>query len=198
MTVDVNVLKADEAFLDDIDEIIEDTMVQIFVLKSENEEELEEVKEHASNYSQIFYYAPLSLKEEVDANCLGFLVASVDELDVEIEKPLFIEDSNLKPQMIEKLLESSNSGIILNATKPYLELESFFISIGALNFDNFESGVIAGIPMSKIVLQSSYPEFGFEEIFPTVKRISDEMFRPDQSIIAQATKNSLQLFGFKK
>ena len=52
--------------------------------------------------------------------------------------------------------------------------------------------------VQKLVLQSGYPDFGFEGIFETSKAISDVMFRPDQSIIAEATKNSLLLFGFKK
>lgn len=31
-----------------------------------------------------------------------------------------------------------------------------------------------------------------------VKVISDAMFRPEQSLIARATKSSLELFGFSK
>ena len=52
--------------------------------------------------------------------------------------------------------------------------------------------------MDRIVLQSGYPDYGFEQIFDTAKRISDVMFRPEQSIIANATRNALSLLGFKK
>jgi hypothetical protein len=51
--------------------------------------------------------------------------------------------------------------------------------------------------MDRIVLQSGYPEHGFETIFGAVKVISDAMFRPEQSIVARATKSSLELLGFR-
>jgi hypothetical protein len=52
--------------------------------------------------------------------------------------------------------------------------------------------------MEKLVMQSGYPEYGFEEIFETSKAISDVMFRPDPSILAAATKSALTLLGFNK
>lgn len=77
-------------------------------------------------------------------------------------------------------------------------LEDFYVAIGPGNVKTFDADKLAKLPMQKLVLQSSYPDFGFGEIFETSKAISDLMLRPDQSIIAEATKNSLILFGFKR
>jgi len=198
MTVDVNVLKADEDFLDEIDEIIEDTMVQIFVLRSSNAEELEDVKESVTQHNALFYYAPIKYINDVDEKCVGFLVANEEEAKLAKEKVIYVEASSLTPDIIEILSKNNSKGIILNAAKVYPELENFFICINPANFNKFDDGVIAELPMNKIVLASSYPNFGFDEIFLLSKKISDKNFRPDQSIISEATKNALILFGFKK
>lgn len=198
MTVDVNVLKADEDFLDEIDEIIEDTMVQIFVLRSSNAEELEDVKESVTQHNALFYYAPIKYINDVDEKCVGFLVANEEEAKLAKEKVIYVEASSLTPDIIEILSKNNSKGIILNAAKVYPELENFFICINPANINKFEDGVIAELPMNKIVLASSYPNFGFDEIFLLSKKISDKNFRPDQSIISEATKNALILFGFKK
>lgn len=198
MTVDVNVRKADEAFLDDIDEIIEDTMVQIFVLCASNEVELERVQKDVTTHNTLFYYAPIEFLDRVDKKCLGFLVKTPNDVLLAKDKVLYVQESSLDEAMLEALIKSQSKGIILNATKPYPSLENFFISISGANIEIFDTDVLAKLPMDKIVLESSYPEFDFEEIFLLSKKISDKNFRPDQSIIAQATKNSLALFGFHK
>lgn len=198
MTIDVNVLKADEYFLDEIDEIIEDTMVQIFVLRSSNIEELEDVKESVKQHNALFYYAPIEYINDVDEKCIGFLVANEEEAELAKEKVIYVEASNLTPNMIKRLSKNGSRGIILNAIKVYPELKNFFVCINPANIDKFEDGVIAKLPMNKIVLTSSYPNFGFDEIFLLSKKISDKNFRPDQSIISEATRNALILFGFKK
>ena len=44
MTIDVNLCNADEAFLADIEEIMEDTMVQMFILHPKTISEIEEAQ----------------------------------------------------------------------------------------------------------------------------------------------------------
>jgi hypothetical protein len=198
MTVDVNVNDADEIFLEDIEEIIEDTMVQIFLLRSSNEKELQSVQRKVKHHNSLFYYAPATCTELIDEKCKGLLVENSEEINLCKDKALYVEETDLTPQMIKSLVEHKSKGIILNATKTYPELKNFFICITPQNIESFQEGVIAKLPMSKIVLSCNYPTNNFDELFLLSKQISDKNFRPDQSIISEATKNALILFGFKK
>lgn len=200
MTIDVNLEKTTEDFLEDIDEIIEDTMIQMFFLQPKNEEELEKAQEDANEYNSIFYAVPLSLKDKSDANCIGYKVESISQLQ-EVpahEKPLFIDESIINDEMLALLASRKEQGIILNATHAYDTLENYFIAIGPENIENFDTEVLASLSMDKVVLQSGFPNSDFDEIYATVKKISDALFRPEQSIIARATKHTLELTGFKK
>ncbi len=198
MTVDVYVRSGDAAFLDDIDEIIEETMVQMFILQPRDLDELETAKEQADEHNPIFYCAPLTLRDEIDGNCVAFFVDDADALSAAPEKPLFVEESQLDGTMVDVLAEGAFRGIILNATYAHEGLKDFYLGIGPGTVGKFDPDTLAKLPMERLVMQSGYPEYGFEAISETAKRISDIMFRPDQSIIAAATKSSLTLLGFKK
>lgn len=197
MTIDVNLKHADEEFFDNLDDIIEDTMVQMFILHPKTSEEVEQAKSRSAEVGSLFYSVPLSLHDMGDENCVAFSVSSAADkaLLPASGKPLIIDEIDLDDATAAML--SGSKGIILNATHEYPALEGFLLSIGASNVKAFESGVLAGLDMDRIVLHSGYPEYGFEEIFGAVKVISDAMFRPEQSIIARATKSSLELFGFR-
>ncbi len=194
MTVDVNLKKIDDYFIEEIDEIMEDTMVQLFVTHPQSEDEIARVQEHANDLDALFYTVPLKLRNLADANCVGYSVTCNDNLDAESDKPLFIDEAELTCK--EKL--QKHRGIILNATQPHDDLEHFFISIGPATIDVFDNDALNQLSMDTLVLQSDYPAHGFEMMFQTAKKISDAMFRPEQSIIARATKSTLVLLGFKK
>lgn len=199
MTIDVWLRRADEAFLDEIDEIIEDTMVQIFILHPKDEDELEEAKAQAQEHNPIFYCAPAALYGKIDAKCVAFSVHNIEELQTiqKLGKPLFLNASDLDEKMRLALTQNGHRGVILNALQSYEELEKFYISIGPDNIEAFDKPMLEKLPMQRIVMHSGYPGYGFEAIFETSKKISDVIFRPDPSIIAAATKNTLSLFEFK-
>ncbi len=198
MTVDVNLLEADDTLLNDIEEIMYDTMVQLFILQPRSAKALEAAKAAASE-NAIFYAAPLSLKAQGDAHCVGYFLddpALLDDTDP--GTPLFIDGAALAAPLQQRLADGGFRGIILDASAPCPELERFYLAIGPGTFDQFDAEALAGLGIDRIVLQSGYPEYGFEHIHTTAKRISDQMFRPEQSIIANATRNALTLLGFKK
>jgi len=200
MTIDVNVQTTNDDFLDEIDEIIEDTMVQMFFLQPRDADALEKAQEDAAEYSAIFYAAPLSLGMQSDANCIGYNVSDASALRdaPSLDKPLFIDEADLDDELRALLFERYERGVILNATHAHDDLERFFIAIGPSNVDAFDHEVLAALSMDKIMLQSGFPDHGFDEIYQTAKTISNAMFRPEQSIIARATKHALALTGFKK
>jgi hypothetical protein len=200
MTIDVNVQSTDDAFLDEIDEIIEDTMVQMFFLQPRDAQALESAKEDAGEYSALFYAAPLALKAQTDANCIGYRVTEHTQLQSlpPLDKPLFVDEADLDDALQSLLIERGDQGVILGATHPHDALERFFIAIGPSNVDAFDPDALAQLSMERIVVQSAYPEHGFDEINGAVKTVSNAMFRPEESIIARATKQTLTLTGFKK
>lgn len=200
MTIDVNLKATDDDFLDEIDEIIEDTMVQMFFLQPEGAAQLEKAKTDAAEHGPIFYAAPLALRSEADANCIGYRVTKSRELQdfPPADRALFVDEKDLDDSLQHALIEGGHRGIILNATRPHDALEHFFVALGPSNVDAFDPQTLSKFPMDRIVLQSSYPDHGFDEIFTAVKTVSDAMFRPEQSIIARATKHTLALTGFKK
>jgi len=197
MTIDVNLRRFDEEFFENLDEIMEDTMVQMFITHPANHAELERAKSICAEYGAIFYSAPLSLHTEADENCVAFSVSTAEDraLLPHSGKPIFIDESDLDESMTGDL--AGCRGVILNATREYPSLGGFYLAIGAENVGAFGTEALAALSMDRIVLQSGYPDHGFEEIFSAVKVISDAMFRPEQSIIARATKSSLELMGFR-
>ncbi len=198
MTIDVNLCRADGDFFDNLDDIMEESMVQMFFIHPKTSLEIVEAKEIADEYGSIFYSLPLHLSDQADKNCIAYSV--VDEQDRALlprsDKPLVIDESYLDEALSAQLKESR--GIILNATRENGELPNFLLALGAGTIGMFESETLNKMSMDRIVLQSTYPTHGFEEIAGAVKVISDAMLRPEQSIIARATKSSLELFGFRK
>lgn len=197
MTIDVNLCRADETFLADIEEIMEDTMVQMFILHPKTISEIEEAQEITGEYESIFYSVPLALQDNAGSKCVAYsITGEADGMLLPSDKPIVIDAELLNDAMITKL--SGSRGIILNPTQEYTALEGFYLAMGIGNVGAFETEVLAQMSMDKIVLQSTYPNHGFDEIMECVKVISNAMFRPEQSIIARATKSSLELFGFRK
>jgi hypothetical protein len=197
MTVDVYVKAIDDAFIDDIDEIKEDTMVEIFLVHPQDSETIEQTKVLAKQFPGLFYCAPLSLRSLCDERCLAYFLDDADLLEGPLDKPLYIDANMLVPELMTQLIDGGYKGIILNAKELYEQIHDFFIAIGPSNVNAFDMAVLANASMDRIVLQSAYPQHGFEEIFESVKIISSSLFRPEESIIARATLHSLKLFGLK-
>ncbi len=197
MTIDVNLLRFDEDFFENLDEIIEDTMIQIFITHPKESDEITKTKEIAAKYESVFYSVPLLLHAQADENCVAFSVQGDEDLALlpNLEKPIFIDESYLDESTLSRLVGCR--GVLLNATREYPQLSGFYLAMGVKNVGLFDSETLGAMSMDKIVLQSCYPDYGFEEVTDAVKVISDTMFRPDQSIIARATKSSLELFGFR-
>lgn len=200
MTIDVNVHRLDDDFLDEIEDIMEETMVQMFILHPHDSDALAEAKTHAASHNAIFYSVPAELLDEADENCIGCSLRQPSASDVlPLPKhPLFVEEQLIDDVLRSQLIQSGSHGIILNATRPHEDLARFHLAIGPGSIEKFDREELGGLSMDRILLHSGYPDFGFEQIYETAKRISDIMFRPEQSIIARATKSSLELFGFRK
>lgn len=197
MIVDTYVKGLDTALIEDIDEIKEDSNVDIFIIHPRDEVALQETQKIVSQINGLFYCAPLSLKESCDDKCLAYFLDDISLLDPDITAPLYINANDLTSELQKELIHQNHKGIILNATRLYEDLPNFFVAIGPSNVSEFDLAVLANVSMDKIILQSAYPEHDFEDIFNSVKVISSAIFRPEESIIARATLHTLTLFGLK-
>jgi len=196
MIVDVNVSECDDAFLKNIEEIIEDTMVQMFVLHPKDEQSLKKVQKLTEDHKFIFYTVPTKLIDKADQKCVGVSISSYIELENMQDYVIMVDEANLDNEMKRVLM--IHKGIILNATKPHDELKNFYISIGPGNVDNFDRKALKNLPMDKIVLQSNYPKHEFDDIYTSTEVISAITFRSEMSIAAEATKNAMKLFALRK
>lgn len=199
MTIDVNVKQLDHTFLEEIDEIIEDTMVQIFIVHPSTQEEIETVKNEAIQHNSIFYTVPYTLRGTASQKCIGYTLGANDLIEIELlkDKVIFIDEADLTPELRIKMQDPSMKGIILNPTSEHQELEHFLLSFGPNTLNHFDAELLSKLSMDRLVLQSGYPDHGFETLDETAKNISDIMFRPEHSIIDRATKSSLALFGLR-
>lgn len=198
MTLDVLLKHIDEAFLDEIDEIMEDSMIQLFIAHVDTLEELHTYQAYASAHASLFYSAPYELRENIDENCLAYTINDVDDLSINIDKPIFIDASLLSDPIIDTLLTCKLSGIILNAKQTYEKLPTFLMALDADTIEAYDKSSLEKSSMHQLVFGSSYPAHDFDSITDVVKVVSDTLFRPEGSIIANATTSALKLFGLKK
>lgn len=200
MTIDVHVKRLDEIFPEEIDEIMEDTMVQLFVVHPATEQEIESVQQEAMRHNGIYYTMPYRLRELSAQKCIGYKIGPDDRIDPDIpeQKAIFVDESDLTPQLEAQLREASLQGIILNPTRIHPKLKHFLLSFGSETLEHFDAEAVASLTMDALVLESGYPDHGFTSLYDTAKKISDIMFRPEQSIIARSTQSALKLFGLRQ
>ncbi|QOP41023.1 hypothetical protein [Sulfurimonas marina] len=195
MIIDVHLKNYDDNFIDNIEEIMEETNVQMFVLHPKDADALKEVQELTDEHHNIFYTVPVELADNTDKKCVAVYISTIQELESVKKDVVMIEEDNLDETLYKALYK--HKGIILNATKSYDHLKNFFVSISPSSVDQFDNDVLNKLSMKKLVLQSNYPAHDFDDLFTTVEKISNSMFRSEQSIMLEASKNTLQLFGFK-
>lgn len=200
MTVDlrIDMTMLDDDFFEELDEIIEDTMIHIFMLHPKDMIEIERAKMLCKNYPELFYAIPFESIENKDDNCKAVTLnkpLSLSSLN-EITLPIFINSELIDESFYTNLASSQTKGVILHASKNYA-LPNYFDGMTRKKVLTLSPEVLEAIDMTNIVLHSNYPHQSFESIDETAKIISDAIFRPDESIKNHATRNSLALLGLR-
>ncbi len=193
MIVDVYVKSISRDFVNLLDEIKADSQVGRFIVHPRKEEALKHVQAYASEFPCLFYCAPLSLQSQCDQNCLAYFLDDPAALHPQIDKPLFVKATALSEEIKEFLITHGLRGIIMNAKERFEELSNFFVAIGPGNIQDFTPDDL-GRSADRIVFQSSFPDYGFNDIRQSVRQFALATFKPEETIISAATSRSLELF----
>ncbi|QKF82517.1 hypothetical protein [Halarcobacter ebronensis] len=197
MILDMNIKLSgiNEEFLNELDELIEDTRVEYFIINPKSEIELEETLELCKKYRRFKYTLPVAFREKMDKNCVAYKVTKEEELDLVENIPLVVESNCLNESFILALNSRINRGVVLDAKQSDTKLEKFAYSISHDSLKDWTKKGITDVDFNKLALQSNYPDFSYDELINgLLKDISDLTFRAEQTIAAGGTRTVLKTF----
>lgn len=197
MILDMNIKLEgiDEEFLEDLDDLIEDTRVEYFIINPETQEELETAQNICTQNQRFKYTFPAKYLELKDDNAVALKIQTQNDLDIATEFPLVIESMSLDEEFIDSINKTDKKGIILNATQNDSKLENFILSISKESLNSWEQRVIKDIDYNRLGLQSDYPDQSYDQFLDVMlKELSDMTFRAEQTIAAGGTRSLLKLF----
>ena len=198
LDMNINLAGIDEEFLDELDDFIEDTRVEYFIVNPRTKEEVQKSLEIASKYQRFKYILPLEFLNDIDKNCVAIRINNVQQIDEVSGFSLVIDSKDLNVEFIELLNKKSLKGVILDAVESDNRLENFAFSISHQSLKNWTKKGITDTDYNKLALQSDYPKYSYDELFDMLKEMSDLTFRAEQSIATGGTRTVLKTFGFFK
>lgn len=197
MILDMNIELSgiDKEFLDELDEFIEDTRVEYFVINPSSKDELEKTLKLCKEFRRFKYSLPVQYLEVMDKNCIALKVSQISDLELIEDMPVVVDSESLDKEFIEVLNSKRNKGVVLNAKESDKVLENFAYSISHDSLKQWTQRGIKETDFNKIALQSDYPKYSYDDLIDTLlKDISDLTFRAEQSIASGGTRTLLKTF----
>ena len=194
LDMNINLAGIDEEFLDELDDFIEDTRVEYFIVNPRTKEEVQKSLEIASKYQRFKYILPLEFLNDIDKNCVAIRINNVQQIDEVSGFSLVIDSKDLNDEFIELLNKKSLKGVILDAVESDNRLENFAFSISHQSLKNWTKKGITDTDYNKLALQSDYPKYSYDELFDMLKEMSDLTFREEQSIATCGTRTVFKTF----
>jgi len=194
LDMNINLAGIDEEFLDELDDFIEDTRVEYFIVNPRTKEEVQKSLEIASKYQRFKYILPLEFLNDIDKNCVAIRINNVQQIDEVSGFSLVIDSKDLNDEFIDLLNKKSLKGVILDAVESDNRLENFAFSISHQSLKNWTKKGITDTDYNKLALQSDYPKYSYDELFDMLKEMSDLTFRAEQSIATGGTRTVLKTF----
>lgn len=194
LDMNINLVGIDEEFLDELDDFIEDTRVEYFIVNPRTKEEVQKSLEIASKYQRFKYILPLEFLNDIDKNCVAIRINNVQQIDEVSGFSLVIDSKDLNDEFIEFLNKKPLKGVILDAVESDNRLENFAFSISHQSLKNWTKKGITDTDYNKLALQSDYPKYSYDELFDMLKEMSDLTFRAEQSIATGGTRTVLKTF----
>lgn len=198
MILDMNIKLdgIDEEFLEELDELIEDTRVEYFIINPKTKDELQKTQDICIENERFKYTLPIKFKDIKDKNCIALSLAQVEELDFIDALPLVIESCKLDDEFIRILNDKGIKGVILDAKESDNRLNNFAYSISQKSLKQWSKKGITDTDFNKLALQSDYPTQSYDDFLEVMlKEISELTFRAEQTIAAGGTRTVLKTFG---
>jgi hypothetical protein len=197
MILDMNIKLdgIDEEFLDELDELIEDTRVEYFIINPNTSNELEKAKTICQEYERFKYTIPIQLLHISDKNCVAVQISNPSELSLVENMPIVIHSDNLDLKFVDTLNTHNIKGVILDAKEEDNNLFNFAFSISHKSLENWTKEGLTNTDYNKLALQSDYPEYSYDDLLEVhLKKMSDMTFRAEQTIAAGGTRTVLKTF----
>jgi len=186
----------DEEFLEDFDELIEDTRVEYFLINPNNIDELKKSQELCSEYIRFKYTTPTEFRELRDKNCVAIKIKEIGELDLIDNMPIVIDSDRLSDELIDSINKTDIRGVVLDAKESDTKLPNFAYALSHNSLKKWSKKGITDIDYNQLALQSDYPDYSYEELIDVhLKEISDLTFRAEQIIASSGTRTLLKTFG---
>lgn len=198
MVLDMNIKLEgiDEDFLDELDELIEDTRVEYFIINPKTKEDLDKTLEICNEYERFRYTLPIEFREYKNKSCVAMRVSKADDLVLVDNMPLVICSQDLDNEFIDVLNSKNIKGVVLDAKESDNKLENFAYAVSHSSFNGWSKKGMTDTDYNKLALQSDYPDFTYDELFDVLlKNMSDYTFRAEQSIASGSTRTVLKTFG---
>ncbi len=184
-----------DEFMEELDEFIEDTRIEYFLINPKTKEELKKVQDISNECQRFKYSIPIEFIDEKDDNCVAIKITQIADLNLVQDLPLVIESDSLTGDFIDILNEKGIKGVILNAKESDNKLVNFVYSISHDSVKNWTNKGMMDTDYNKLALQSDYPQYEYDELFDLLKQMSDMTFRAEQSIVSGSTRVLLKSFS---
>lgn len=198
MILDMNIKLEgiDEDFLENLEDLIEDTRVEYFIINPKDKDELLKTKSLCEEFERFKYTLPIELKKYKDKNCVAIKISKIEDLAFIEDNSLVVDSFDLNDEFINELNKYSNKGVVLSAKESDNRLENFAYAISYDSLKYWSKKGITDTDYNKLALQSDYPKYNYDEFLDgLLKDISDMTFRAEQTIAAGGTRTVLKTFG---
>jgi hypothetical protein len=196
LDMNINLQGIDEDFLEELEELIEETRVEYFIINSQTKEELEKTQSICRDYERFKYTLPVEFKDTKDKNCIAMKITQPDELNLVDSMPVVIDSINLNDTFIDFLNKAAIKGVVLDAQESDNQLINFAYSISNDSLKHWSKKGLTDTDYNKLALQSNYPSQSYDDFLDVMlKEISDLTFRAEQTIAAGGTRTVLRTFG---
>lgn len=196
LDMNINLNGIDEEFLAELDDLIEDTRVEYFIINPKTKDEIQKTQELCLENERFKYSLPIEFKDEKDDNCIAMKISKVEELNLIKNNSLIINSRNLSDEFIEAINKSEIKGVVLDSKESDTRLENFAYAISHSSLKLWTKKGMTDTDYNKLALQSDYPEYNYDELLDgLLKNMSDLTFRAEQSIASGGTRTVLKIFG---
>lgn len=197
MILDMNIKLEgiNEEFLEDLDELIEDTRVEYFIINPITQDEINKTKSICNESQRFKYSLPIEFKDQKDANCIALKISNPSEVALIQDSPIIVSSKDIDDDFIETLNESGIKGVVLESKESDNRLINFTYSISHDSLQEWTKSGITETDYNKLALQSDYPSHSYDDLIDgLLKDISDLTFRAEQTIAAGGTRTILRTF----